>query len=42
MSLRPGGESRISAAIEWIETAIEGNKKKALRRMNFRMHFEFR
>ena len=41
MSLRPGGERRISAAIEWIETAIEAKKKKAPGRINFQMHFDF-
>ena len=41
MSLRPGGERRISAAIEWIETAIKTKKKKAPGRISFQMHFEF-
>jgi len=39
MSLSPGGERRISASIEWIETAIEAKKKNAPRRNIFRMRF---
>lgn len=41
MSLRPGGERTISAAIEWVEATIEAKKKKAPGRINFRMHFDF-
>ena len=41
MSLRPGGERRISAAIEWIEMAIEAKKKKAPGMNKFRMQLCF-
>jgi len=41
MSLRPGGERRISAAIKWMETAVEAKKKNAPGMIIFRMHFEF-
>jgi hypothetical protein len=39
MSLRPGGVRRISASIEWIETAIEAKKKNAPGINIFRMRF---
>jgi hypothetical protein len=39
MSLRPGGERRISDSIERTETAIEAKKKKAPGMSIFRMRF---